>query len=597
MLDQTINRKFIDSVELDPDEWEIETDEGFKPITHIYKTVPYSIWELKTDNYNLKCADDHIVFADNYQQIFVKDLKAGDYIITKTGSEKVTSVKLLEIEPENMYDISVDSDEHRFYSNNILSHNTTTAVAFLLHSILFKKNYSVAVVANKLSMAKEIIGRLKTSYMYLPKWMQQGTAVWNAQSIELENGSKVMCDGTAAGSLRGNSFNLLLIDEFAHIPDHLLSEFFSSVYPTIVSGQTTKLIIISTPNGMNMFHKLWTDSINGRNKYIPTQVHWTQIPGRDEEFKNTTIANTSLRQWSQEFELKFLGGSDTLIDGNKLATLSYNTPIRSTHDFDVYEEPQPERRYFITVDVAEGVKQNYSAFVIFDITEIPYRVVAKYRSNIVDQFRYSTILYPIAIEYNNAFVLIEINKGITVATNLYDDLGYDNMILCRRQGRLGQVPGQGIGMKSNLGLNMDMRVKRQGCMGLKTLIEMDKLTVNDYNIIEELCSFIEKTNGRFEAENDKTDDLVICLVIFAWMVSTEYFKEISQTNLFESIKQHSAELTEEQFAYLGFYSNAVMESTVFEQDADGDIWMYDSDVNDFSSFQEKLSSYSNFVHT
>jgi hypothetical protein len=210
------------------------------------------------------------------------------------------------------------------YSKNIAnisrqSGKTTTCVAFLLHSILFKKNYRVAVVANKLAMAKEIISRLKESYMYLPKWMQQGTAVWNAQSIELENGSKVCCDGTAAGSLRGNSFNLVLMDEFAHIPDHLLNDFFSSVYPTIVSGKTAKLIIISTPCGMNLFHKIWIDSVNGRNQYIPTQVHWSQIPGRDEQWKADTIANTNARQFAQEFEsLAF----DTNIDIEKYMSLN-----------------------------------------------------------------------------------------------------------------------------------------------------------------------------------------------------------------------------------------------------------------------------------
>ena len=295
MLDSTVSRKFVDCIELNPDEWEIETDEGFKPITHIYKTVPYDIWQLKTDSYELKCADDHIVFTENYQQIFVKDLQVNNYIITKTGLERVISVEKLAIEPENMYDITVQSDNHRFYSNDILSHNTTTAVTFILHSILFKKNYSVAVVANKLSMATEIITRLKDSYNYLPKWMQQGVAVWNARSITLENGSKVVCDGTSAGSLRGNSFNLLLIDEFAHIPDHLLEEFFSSVYPTLSSGKTTKLIIIScvakgtyllTNKGYRKIDNFIDDSKTGAY-FVPEYT----IMGKDKFYKSDIIVN------------------------------------------------------------------------------------------------------------------------------------------------------------------------------------------------------------------------------------------------------------------------------------------------------------------
>lgn len=291
---------------------------------------------------------------------------------------------------------------------------------------------------------------------------------------------------------------------------------------------------------------------------------------------------------------QFLGSSDTLIDGHKLASIVTEKPIKSYNDFDIYENPNPDSKYIITVDVADGVKQNYSAFVVFDISSIPYRVVAKYRSNVINQHRFASIILPIAVEYNNAYILVEINKGVTVANHLHSEMEYENLLMCRRQGRLGQILGQGLGIKSNIGLTMDMRVKKQGCMGLKTLIEMDKLLIRDHDILQELCSFEEKANGRFEASKNSTDDLVITLVMFAWIVSTEYFKEISETDLYKNIKEEYIDDVEEKLQALGFFSNAFTDTVQMEKDENGDIWFMDEGVRNFDQFQEKLASYANF---
>ena len=210
--------------------------------------------------------------------------------------------------------------------------------------------------------------------------MQQGIISWNKGSLELENGSKILAASTSASAVRGMSFNILFLDEFAFVPNHIAEAFFSSVYPTITSGKSTKVIMVSTPHGMNHFYRYWHDAERGKNEYIPTDVHWSQVPGRDAEWKAQTIANTSEQQFKIEFECEFLGSVNTLINPAKLRTMVYDEPITRNAGLDVYETVQKDHNYIVTVDVARGLGNDYSAFIVFDTTEFPYKVVAKYRN-------------------------------------------------------------------------------------------------------------------------------------------------------------------------------------------------------------------------
>ena len=219
---------------------------------------------------------------------------------------------------------------------------------------------------------------------------------WNKGSLELENGSKILASSTSASAVRGGSYNIIFLDEFAYVPSNVAEQFFSSVYPTISSGKTTKVMIVSTPHGMNMFYKLWTDAEEKRNSYIPIEVHWTEVPGRDEKWRKETIANTSEQQFQTEFECEFLGSIDTLITPHKLRTLAYKTPLQSNAGLDVYEQPQKDHTYFITADVSRGTKNDYSAYVVFDVTQVPYRVVAKYRDNEVKPLLFPQKIYHVA---------------------------------------------------------------------------------------------------------------------------------------------------------------------------------------------------------
>jgi len=456
------------------------------------------------------------------------------------------------------------------------SGKSTTVVSYLLHYALFNDSVTIGILANKAATARDLLGRLQIAYEALPKWMQQGIIAWNKGSMELENKSKIVAASTSASAVRGMSFNIIFLDEFAFIPNHIADDFFSSVYPTISSGKSTKVIIVSTPRGMNHFYRLWHDAELDRNEYITTEVHWSEVPGRDAVWKEQTIKNTSEAQFRVEFECEFLGSVDTLISPAKLKVLSYDEPIgRGEKGGEIYENPVDKHNYVITIDVARGVEKDYSAFIVFDTTTFPYRVVAKYRNNQIKPMLFPSVIIQFAKAYNNAYLLVEVNDvGDQIASILFYDLEYENVLMTAMRGRAGQVLGQGFsGSKVQLGVKMSKTVKKMGSLNLKTLIESDKLLINDYNIIAELTTFIEKANS-FEAEEGCNDDLAMCLVIFAWLVVQDYFKEMTDDDIRKRVYADQRDQIEEDMAPFGFIADGINEETSFV-DADGDRWNVD----------------------
>ena len=405
----------------------------------------------------LKCKEDPVYFAKNYIKIISLD-------------EGIVPFKMWDFQEE----LIEKFHEHRFNIAKLprQTGKSTTCVSYLLHYSLFNDNVNIGILANKLSTARDLLGRLQLAYEQLPLWLQQGIVVYNKGSMELENGSKILAASTSASAVRGMSFNIIFLDEFAFVPNHIAEAFFSSVYPTITSGTKTKVIIISTPYGMNHFYKLWVDAQKNRNGYAWTEVHWSKVPGRDAKWKETTIANTSERQFTQEFECEFLGSVDTLISAAKLRTLVYDDVLTTNGSLDVYENPVHDHDYIISVDVSRGLAQDYSAFVVIDITHAPWRLVAKYRDKDVRPMLFPNVIYNVATNYNNAHVLIEVNDiGEAVASSLFYDIEYENVLMCAMRGRAGQVVGQGFsGNKTQMGVKMSKTVKAQGCSNLKTLI-------------------------------------------------------------------------------------------------------------------------------
>jgi hypothetical protein len=439
---------------------------------------------------------------------------------------------------------------------------------------LFNDNVNIAILANKASTARDLLARLQLAYENLPKWMQQGILVWNKGNVELENGSKILAASTSASAVRGGSYNIIFLDEFAFIPNHIADQFFASVYPTISSGQSTKVIMVSTPHGMNHFYRYWHDAERKRNEYVPTEVHWSEVPGRDEAWKEQTIRNTSESQFRVEFECEFLGSVDTLIAPAILKSMVYEDPIQSNAGLDIFEKVRPENNYMMTVDVARGIGNDYSAFLLFDITEFPYKVVAKYRNNEIKPMLFPSIIYEIATKYNNAWVLCEVNDiGDQVANILHFDLEYDNMLMASMRGRAGQIVGHGFsGKKSQMGVRMTSAVKKLGCSNLKTLVEDHKILTVDYDIISELTTFVQRKQS-FEAEEGCNDDLAMCLVIFAWLVAQDYFKEMTDQDVRKKIYEEQKNQIEQDMAPFGFVSDGLDDESFV--DSDGDRWYTD----------------------
>ena len=482
--------------------------------------------------------------------------------------------------PFDLYDFQEDMvskfNDNRFNIAKLprQSGKSTVVTSYLLWYVIFNDNVNVAILANKAATAREMLQRLQLSYENLPKWMQQGINQWNRGSLELENGSKIMAASTSASAVRGMSFNIIFLDEFAFIPNHIADQFFSSVYPTISSGKSTKVIIISTPHGMNMFYKLWHDAERKKNEYVTTEVHWSQVPGRDAVWKEQTIANTSEEQFRVEFECEFLGSVDTLISASKLRMMTYDDPIQKNKGLDVYEKPEKDHQYCITVDVARGVTKDYSAFCVIDTTTIPYKVVAKYRNNTIKPLLFPNTIYDVACAYNHAFVLVEVNDiGGQIADMLHFDLEYDNILMASMRGRAGQVVGQGFsGTKVQLGVKMSTTVKKTGCSNMKQLIEADKLLISDYDIIAELTTFIQRGQA-WEAEEGCNDDLAMCLVMFSWLATSDYFRELHDNDVRMRMYQEQKDQIEADMAPFGFIDTGMEEETII--DNEGQVWHTD----------------------
>jgi len=507
----------------------------------------------------LKCKEDPVYFAAHYVKIVTLDHG---------------------LQPFKMYDFQ-EKLVNNFHANrfNICkmprqTGKSTTVVSFLLHYAVFNDSVNIGILANKASTARELLSRLQIAYENLPKWMQQGILSWNKGSLELENGSKILAASTSASAVRGMSFNILFLDEFAFVPNHIADAFFASVYPTITSGQSTKVIIVSTPHGMNHFYRMWHDAEKGRSEYVPTDVHWSEVPGRDDKWKEQTIKNTSEQQFKIEFECEFLGSVDTLIAPSKLKTLIYENPIKRNAGLDVYQPVIKDHDYVCTVDVARGVGGDFSAFTVIDITEFPHKLVAKYRDNNIKPMLFPSVIYEVCKSYNEAFILCEVNDvGDQVASILQYDLEYQNLLMCSMRGRAGQIVGQGFsGQKTQLGVKMSKTVKKVGSLNLKTMIEENKFTFCDYEVISELTTFISKHNS-FEAEEGCNDDLAMCLVIYAWLVAQDYFKELTDQDVRKRLYEEQKTQIEQDMAPFGFIVDG-LDDTSFVDD-DGDRWHTD----------------------
>ena len=554
-LSDQVERKFIES--FDVDDWEIDTDSDWQPISSIHKTIEYEVWEIVTENgAKILCADTHIVFDQNFNEIFVKDcVPDSTLIMTRLGPSKVKSVEQLLIKKENMFDITVCSDDHRLWTGDILSHNTTSVVTFILHYILFNETKVVGLLANKGETAREILGRVQLAYQHLPKWLQQGVIEWNKGSFVLENNSRVIAAATSSDAIRGYSINLLFMDEAAFVENW--DTFFTSVYPTISSGTETKIVLVSTPNGLNHFYKLWANAHKEgeeNNGYNPIRVSWNDVPGRDDNWRRDTLAamNFDTEKFAQEYEVEFMGSSGTLIAGWKLKELVSKSPIYEHEGLIMFVAPDKTRSYVMIVDSSKGRGLDYSAFSVIDVTVMPYVQVCAYRNNLIAPLDYAEVAHRVAKSYNGASILVEVNNmGVQVAEALHLDFEYDNMLFTESAGRMGKRITSGFGSNVDKGINTTKIVKATGCSILKLMIEQNQLIINDFYTIQELATFSKKGTS-YEAEPGNHDDMVMGLVLFGWLSDQAYFKDYTNINTMMRLREKTDEEIAEALTPFGF---------------------------------------------
>jgi hypothetical protein len=511
----------------------------------------------------LKCKDDPIYFIENFCQIITLDRGLQPFKLYECQKKKV--------------DIIVN-ERKVILMEGRQQGKTVTAAACILHYTIFNADKTVAIMANKTASAREVLARYQTMYENLPIWMQQGVKTWNKGDVELENNCRVFTAATTTSGIRGKSVNWLYIDEAAIIPNNVADEFFASVYPTISAGETTKILLTSTPLGYNHFWKFWNEAEKGTNGFVSHFIPYTEIPGRDEAWAEQQLKLLGELKFTQEVLCDFLGSSNTLINGRTIATLSskdvlYDNPEGNA--VDIYEDPKENHYYCITVDTARGIGGDYSAFVVFDITEMPYRVVAKYRNNKIAPMLYPNVIAKVGEDYNNAFVLVETNDiGGQVVEILHEEIEYDNIFSTVTE-KSRQYVSPGFGKSTRLGVNTSKQVKRQGCFNFKSLMEEHKLLVFDADIISEISTFVEKGNT-YQADEGYNDDCVMCMVLFGWLSTMPFFKELVDVNTREGLyKKDMQSITQNLTPFVMKKGNEPPPAWV----AGGDYWLIDDEYD------------------
>lgn len=516
----------------------------------------------------IKCKKDPIYFIKKYVQIVTLDKGIQPFKMWKFQEEFVNII-----------------NKNRFVITKMPRQvgKTTTSVAYFLWFTIFNPDQSVAILANKGSLARDILAKYQLAYENLPSFLQQGVVEWNKGNVKLENGSKLIAGATSSSAIRGGSFNLVFLDEFAHVQQNMAVEFFTSVYPVITSGKDTKVIIVSTPKGMNLFYKIWSDAEARKSDYVPFQIHWSDVPGRDEKWKEETIRNTSEKQFQQEFECEFLGSSNTLISGSILQQMTFRNPKKQLEGIDIFEEVikqkedddgniiEQDHLYALTVDTAEGKELDSCAFSVIDVSKTPYVLVAKYINNEISPMVFPTVIYNAARYYNNAYVLIEIQStGQQIANILHMDLEYENILKVTTGNKKQQQISAGHTKNAVLGVKTSPATKRIGCINLKSLIESKVLLVEDADIINELSTYVLKPNGTYSAEVGSHDDLVSTLVTFAWLTTQQYFKEMMNHDLRKRMQEQYHTFNEESMLPIMELQNGLEDET---QVVNGDLWV------------------------
>lgn len=521
---------------------DITIDRGFRGSPNLKRIGEKIEWTNDRLREYMRCKKDPIYFCETYMKIVNVDKG---------------------LVPFRMYDYQKKMIMSMVENRNVILltgrqvGKSTVTCGFILWYILFNPQKMVGLLANKGDTAREIMGKISNAYQYLPKWLQQGVVQNNKGLLELENGSRVLAAATSSDNVRGYSFNCIFIDECAFVENW--ETFSQSVLPTVSSGETTKIILVSTPKGLNHYYKMWTNAIAKKTQYVPIRVTWQEVPGRDEAWKQKMLADLDfdLDKFAQEHEAEFLGSSGTLISGAALKRLTPIEPITQADDIRQYKMPVEDHKYVIVADVSKGRGLDYSACSVIDVTKMPFEQVATFYDNTTDYPDYAEIIHKLAITYNQAVILVENNAGEVVCNALYEDFEYEGLLFTESAGNRGKQISTKAVAKGGVekGINTTRTVKQKGCSFLKLLVEQQQLILHDYNTIHELSQFSKKGIS-YEAEPGANDDLVMGLVLFGWLSDQKFFKELTDINLLNELRNRRTEDIANAFVPFGIVIDA-----------------------------------------
>jgi len=523
----------------------INNSEGYLGNPNVKRDGVQQNWTQEQINEYARCMKDAAYFAKKYLKVISLDEGLVPFELYPYQE------KMFEHFNDNRFSIVLACRQ---------SGKSISSVAYLLWYALFHSEKTIAVLANKGATSREMLARITLMLENTPFFLQPGCKSLNKGSIEFSNNSRIIASATSGSSIRGMSINLLYLDEFAFVEND--GEFYTSTYPVVSAGKDTKIIVTSTANGIgNIFHKLWEGAVQGTNEFKPFRVDWWDVPGRDEEWKKQTIANTSELQFNQEFGNTFHGTGNTLISADVLLSLKAGTPVYTQNGVKVYKRPEQNHDYQIFVDVAKGRGMDYSTFNVIDVSTQPFEQVAVYRDNLISPLLLPDIIYKYAKTYNEAWIIVESNdQGSVVCNGLYYDLEYENVFV-------------ESAIKANaIGVNMNKKVKRIGCSNMKDLIEQRRINIQDADTIIELSTFVGKGQS-YEASDNNHDDLVMNLVLFGWFTATPFFSEMTNIELKDMLYAEKAKAIEDDLLPFGIISgqNEIDEPESFVQG--GDRWV------------------------
>lgn len=534
-LSSSVKRKFVDVKGVSG--FKVMTSSGFRPITHSNKTVRYAVYLVRLKNgFTLECADKHILIKSNGEEVFAKN-SLGQMIDTKIGPSEVVDVVKTE-RREHMYDLTVDSKDHTYYTNGICSHNTTATGALINHFHTFNKNKEIGVLANKKGQATEIVNRIRNAFEMLPFFLKPAAKTYNKNTVVLENGSTVFAEASTSSSVRGRSIAFLYIDEAAHIMND--EEFFESTYPTISSSKTARMVITSTPRGRRgLFYRLWEQADPKNNtSMVRLLVKWWENPTRDKEWYEKTLATQGPAKFDQEFNCSFRSSSGSLLDPKTQASLESFTPIDESLDFREYASPIDGHTYIAVVDTSLGLDQDSQVITIIDVSTRPFNVAYIYESNTINPMLFPTKIKEVAERYNNAYVFVELNNGgFSIPNDLFYNLGYER-ILRTRKNKKGQLELVLNGSSKFMGIQTTSSTKNTGCSNIKVALSRGKIRVNDYALIEQFGTFVAHKET-YRADKGAHDDLVMTMVLFGWLLDQKAFHYLSNSNIRSEIQNGS----------------------------------------------------------